>query len=107
MYISVAFWLFAALTALFALAFLWRLIPRPIPPANPELANHVMALRAVAAAGTDTESVTAIADAIATALKALGDFGSKLDTLGPTALLGIFTVFFALLAFASAWAAHH
>ncbi len=107
MYLSVAFWLFAVLTVFFALGLLWRLIPRPPPAPKPELTAHVSALMAAAPTGTDADSIKAIADAIATALKALGDFGSKLDTLGPTALLGIFTVFFALLAFASAWVAHH
>jgi hypothetical protein len=98
----IAFALFAVLTLVFAAVLLWRLIPRSIPP-QPNLAAQSQAVRNAVAAGAESDEIKAIADAISTILKSLGDFGAKLDTFGPIAVLGIFTVIFALLTFASAW----
>lgn len=98
----VAFWAFLVLTVLFAVTMLWRLIPRPAV-IKPDLSLHTMALATLAPSGPDAESVKTIADAIGSILKALADFGSKIDTLGPTALLGIFTIIFALLTVTCAW----
>jgi hypothetical protein len=103
--LQLAFWIFAALTVLFALGFLWRLLPRPVPAPKSDLAAHSLALTALAPLGTDADSIKTLADALAVALKALGEFGSKLDTLGPTALLGIFTLIFSLCTIWCAWLA--
>jgi hypothetical protein len=42
------------------------------------------------------------AEVIAAILTALGDFGAKLDKLGPIAIAGVFTVLFAVLTFLAA-----
>ena len=102
MLIQVLFWIFAALTLIFALALLWGLIkPRTIP-VSPLPGPHLALLHALAA---EEQSPKALAEALEIVLKSLADFGSKLDTLGPTALLGIFTVIFALCAIGCGWIA--
>jgi hypothetical protein len=70
---------------------------------KPNLTMHVTALSALAPESGNATELKAIADAIGAALNALADFGGKLDKMGPSAILAIFTVFFALLAFATAW----
>jgi hypothetical protein len=100
--LTVAFWLFLVLTLAFACALLWRLWPRPLP-ANTLLDTHAQAMSNVVAQGPGADSVKEIAEAVSTVLKAIGDFGSKLDSLGPVAVLGVFTIVFALLTLTSAW----
>lgn len=101
--LTFAFWLFCVLTLVFAVSLLWRLWPRPAPP-SAAVNAHVQALDVVAQ-GPGADSLKTMADALSTALKAIGDFGSKLDTLGPAAVLGVFTIVFALLTLTSAWMA--
>ena len=107
--IQIAFWMFAGLTVvfalLFALALILRLLPSVTRGSKTEFAAHANALTTLAPVGDDAQAIKVIAEALGTALKALGDFGSKLDTLGPTALLGVFTVIFALFTVACAWIA--
>ena len=95
--LQVAFWLFAGLTALFSLAMLWRLLPIPAPLPRQALGSHITALTAATPTGEDAATITALVDALKDALASLADFGSKLDTLHPTAFLGVFTVVFAIL----------
>jgi hypothetical protein len=95
--IQVAFWLFAALTTAFSLAMLWRLLPRPSPPPPQPLASHLAALSVAAPTGDDAATITTLVNALKDALSAIGDFGTKLDTLHPTAFLGVFTIVFAIM----------
>jgi len=101
----IAFVLFTVLTIAFAAVLLWRLIPRA-QPARPDITLHSQALANVVAQGPTAESMKTMAEAVSTILTAIGDFGTKLDTFGPAALLGVFTLIFALFALASAWMAH-
>jgi hypothetical protein len=98
----ISFVLFGVLTLAFAVTLLWRLIPRA---PKPDVTTHAVAVSNIVPQGPNAESLKAIADAISTVLKALGDFGTKLDAFGPAAMLGVFTLIFALLALASAWLA--
>jgi len=98
----VAFGLFTLLTLVFAFALLQRLTSRPAQP-QANLATESENVKNVAAMGGGSDELKAIADAVSTILKSLSDFGAKLDTFGPIAILGIFTVIFALLTVACAW----
>lgn len=101
----VAFWMFLALNVIFALALLIRLLRTPPPVKAGDLQSHAHTLRGVVPAGPDAAAIKAIADAVAAILKAIDDFGTSLNTLKPNAMLGVFTVVFSLLTFASAWLA--
>jgi hypothetical protein len=100
--IAIAFWLFAGLTAVFAIALLVQLLKRPAAP-KPEIDANVKALNNVVAQGAVDDTVKAMADGVSTILKALGEFGTKLETFGPAAMLGVFTIIFALFTVACAW----
>jgi hypothetical protein len=98
----IAFYLFAALSAAFALALLWRLLPRPGGTApSSHLATHVMSVQKLSLVGVDGDSAKVLSEAIAAILKALAEFGTKLDTLGLTAILAVFTMIFAVLTWLS------
>ena len=97
-----AFWLYLVLTGLCALVTLWRLMPRAAPP-KPDIAKHIAALATMTPTGPDAESIKTIGEAMSDVLKGFTDLGTSLDTMGPTALLGVFTLIFAMLTLASAW----
>lgn len=103
--LTVSFGLFAALTLAFSATMLVRLWPRPISQQPSSLAIHATAVANIAPSGEDASAIKTIADAIAAMLTALGDFGAKLDKLGPTAIAAVFTAFFAILTLLAAWLA--
>jgi hypothetical protein len=102
--LTIAFYLFGFLTLAFAAALLvW--IFRPRTNLKAELVKQDQIVTAIRQGGGD-RNAQQLAEAVSTILKAITDFGTKLDTMGPVAVLGVFTVVFALLTIGSAWLGH-
>lgn len=102
--LTIAFYLFGFLTLVFVAALLIWMFRRRAKNAA-DLETHDQIVAAIRMGGGD-KGAQQLAEAVSTILKALGDFGAKLDSLGPVAIFGVFVVIFALLTIASAWLGH-
>lgn len=88
------FIVFLALTVLFAVVLMFRCLPLPSARPRPQQKPQRTALESYAAQTTSPD-FKAIADAITSILAELENVGQTLDKLGPTAIVGVFTMFFA------------
>jgi hypothetical protein len=101
-----AFWLFAIMTIVFVALTVWLIFRRATSGTQALLEGQIGVLRALERPEGDIGDVLkAIADAVAAILKALGDFGTAIDKLGPLAISAIFTILFSVLTLLSAWLA--
>ncbi|MHB8179175.1 MAG: hypothetical protein ACYDA5_11910 [Vulcanimicrobiaceae bacterium] len=99
----VAFWFFLALTTVFALGMLWRLVRWPVQSVASLRTRATNALRDLDEAQQNAAVIKDISNVLIDALGSFTDFGARSDTLPPILVLGVFTLIFALLTVVVAW----